>query len=124
MQIVEGDTFLYQYPGSKYHLFIVVTRRMNDSSFVCTMVSSWKNDSRLDDPACILEPGDHPFIQHKSYVAYKETVIFYPDQLDRLFSLGMCLPRDPVSPSLLDRIRANAFRSRKIAVGMKELYRI
>lgn len=124
MQIVEGDTFLYQYPGSKYHLFIVVTRRMNDSSFVCTMVSSWKNDSRLDDPACILEPGDHPYIQHKSYVAYKETVIFYPDQLDRLFASGMCLPRDPVSPSLLDRIRANAFRSRKIAVGMKELYRI
>ena len=124
MQIVEGDTFLYQYPGSKYHLFIVVTRRMNDSSFVCTMVSSWKNDSRLDDPACILEPGDHPFIQHKSYVAYKETVIFYLDQLDRLFASGMCLPRDPVSPSLLDRIRANAFRSRKIAVGMKELYRI
>ena len=124
MQIVEGDTFLYQYPGSKYHLFIVVTRRMNDSSFVCTMVSSWKNDSRLDDPACVLEPGDHPFIQHKSYVAYKETVIFYPDQLYRLFASGMCLPRDPVSPSLLDRIRANAFRSRKIAVGMKELYRI
>ena len=106
MQIVEGDTFLYQYPGSKYHLFIVVTRRMNDSSFVCTMVSSWKNDSS------------------KSYVAYKETVIFYPDQLYRLFASGMCLPRDPVSPSLLDRIRANAFRSRKIAVGMKELYRI
>lgn len=28
------------------------------------------------DPACILYAGDHPFINHDSYVRYKDPVIF------------------------------------------------
>ena len=35
------------------------------------MVTSWREERPgWNDPACILEEGDHPFIRHKSFVIY------------------------------------------------------
>ena len=78
MLFKEGDTFLYRYPKQAYHLFLVVTNIISVNGvvqYVCPMVSSWKDGSKYCDPACILNAGDHPFIEHKSYVAYRETII-------------------------------------------------
>lgn len=74
-----GDSFLFKYPKNDKHLFIVVLDEYDNGYSIicpCVMVSSWKDNPKLDDPACILDAGEHEFIKHKSYIAYKEVVLF------------------------------------------------
>lgn len=126
MKLEEGSTFLYRYPKSDMHLFIVITGSVTVRKtlmYTCSMISSWKDNSPLCDPACIIEAGEHPFITHKSYVAYKETVQFSEEQLNKLFLTGKCIPRDSVTDTLLRRIKAGASKSRKIAPFMLDFFK-
>ena len=125
MQLSVGDTFFYQYPKKDFHLFFVVSSipSMNSDQLVCTMLSSWKDGSPFNDPSCIIEAGEHPFVEHKSYVAYKETVIFRREQLENLIACGDCRIGNPVSEILLRRIRSSAWKSKKIASGLKQYFR-
>ena len=75
MHISPGDSFLFKFPHDDFHLFFVVTKIVERQQYVCVMLSSWKEGSPLNDPACILEAGEHPFVTHKSYIAYKETLV-------------------------------------------------
>ena len=51
---------------------IEYTRFENSEKAVLTVnVTSWREERPgWNDPACILEEGDHPFIRHKSFVIY------------------------------------------------------
>lgn len=126
MTLKEGCTFLYRYSGSDLHLFIVITGTVSINKtimYTCTMISSWKQGSPLCDPACIIEAGEHPFITHKSYIAYKETVQFTEEQLNKKFLNGECIPRDSLSPELLKRVKDSAAKSRKIAPFMLDFFK-
>ena len=68
----------------------------------------------MNDPACILEAGEHPFVTRKSYIAYKETLVIGKTELEKMFMDGRCKMRDPVGPDLLNRIKKSASASRKI----------
>lgn len=113
-----GDTFLYKYPKNDRHLFIVVLDTFETGSTVicpCVMVTSWTDNPKLDDPACILDVGDHEFIKHKSYIAYKEVVLFEKDYIEHCLECGEAKNKDPISKELLERITKSAKFSRKIA---------
>lgn len=126
MLFKEGDTFLYRYPKQAYHLFLVVTNIISVNGvvqYVCPMVSSWKDGSKYCDPACILNAGDHPFIEHKSYVAYRETIIFREDQLVDLLANGNAISKEPLSSESLQRIKNSAQNSDMISPMLLEYYK-
>jgi len=52
-----------------HHLYAV----MNDPcpEGLCLMVNVTSIRARYHDPACLLDDGDHPFIQHPSYMLYR-----------------------------------------------------
>ena len=113
-----GDTFLYVYPKTDRHLFIVILDSYDSGNGIicpCVMVSSWKDNPRLDDPACILDVGGHEFIRHKSYIAYREVVLFEKDFIDKGLKSGELKGKSPVSEELLTKIRKSANKSRKIS---------
>lgn len=114
MHLSPGDSFLFKFPHDDFHLFFVVTKIVERQQYVCVMLSSWKEGSPLNDPACILEAGEHPFVTRKSYIAYKETLVIGKTELEKMFMDGRCKMRDPVGPDLLNRIKKSASASRKI----------
>lgn len=79
------------------------------------MVTSWKNNPKLDDPACILNEGEHEFIKHKSYVAYNQVVLFERDYIESSLEYGTFKAKPPVSKKLLLRIIKSASSSKKIS---------
>ena len=113
-----GDTFLYKYSKNDRHLFIVVLDTYNTGNTVicpCVMVTSWTDNPKLDDPACILDVGDHEFIKHKSYIAYKKVVLFEKDYIENCLAYGEAKKKAPISNELLERIVDSAKFSRKIS---------
>ena len=113
-----GDSFLYRYPKNDNHLFIVVLDEYNNGINIicpCVMVTSWTDNPKLDDPACILNAGDHEFIKHKSYIAYREVVLFEKEHLESCLKFGTFKVKPPVSKELLKRIIKSAPNSRKIS---------
>lgn len=126
MLFKEGDTFLYRYPKQTYHLFFVVTNIISVNGvvqYVCSMVSSWKDGSKFCDPACVLNAGEHPFIEHKSYVAYRETILFREDQLIDLLANGNAISKEPLSGELLQKIKNAAQYSDMISPMLLEYYK-
>ena len=126
MKPKEGDTFLYRYPYENRHLMLIVSKVISQSNVtqcVCTMVSSWKDNSPYCDPACILNKGDHPFIEHRSYIAYSETTMFREDMLINLIEHGEAIPQEPLSEELLVRIKASAERSKRLPFIMRQFFK-
>ena len=122
MTVNEGDTFLFEYPEPYNHLFIVITK-VENGTVACTMITSVKGNPNHDDPACIIHAGDHPFIKHDSFIAYKNTVIFEESMLIKNLENGIYPKKEPVTPALLAKIKAGAFNSKKIQPRFLKYYK-
>lgn len=69
------------------------------------------------DSACIIEAGEHPFIQHQSYVFYEKIQIIDHEHVCTCVRTGVYRPAQKVSVELLERIvtgiQASSFTPRK-----------
>jgi len=54
----------------------------------------------------ILQPGDHPFIQHESVVAYRFSEIREVAAIEAALRNGQARQKEPVAEAVLQRIRA------------------
>lgn len=122
----EGDAFLFRYPNADYHMVFIIAKivhnKKKDESFVLSMVSSWKDNSRLCDEACIIDAGEHEFIKHKSYIAYEVTFLLSEKQIDKNLADGSMLLRPSLSEELLIKIKDSARFSKKINPIYKSLF--
>jgi len=99
-----GDTFLV--PTLDDHLWIVISDPAIDPvNVVLVCLLSWQPHH---DQACILEQGDHPFVKHSTCVQYPWARTVADAKLETLKRDGTLRLKDPLSASLLDRIRASA----------------
>ena len=59
---------------------------------------------QMHDDSCVLQPGDHRFIQHPSFIRYdrcrKEPIA----KLQKAVNDGVISPHDPMPPEIYDRI--------------------
>ncbi|ENU44678.1 hypothetical protein F985_00551 [Acinetobacter seifertii] len=105
-----GDAFFCQ-AGPKEHLFVVLFdpdtypnegygKRLCIVSVNFTSVTIEKKI----DPACIIEAGEHPFIQHQSFVLYERIQIMDHQHVCNCVNTGVYRPATKVSVELLDRI--------------------
>jgi hypothetical protein len=107
-----GDTFIIDEPGTSLdsHLWIVISDPVTNPEEV-VLVNFTKH--RADkDQACIVDPGDHPFIKHRTCVEYRRAKVRSAKDLSTLLSGGQITPHAPASPDLLARIRAGVPQSR------------
>jgi hypothetical protein len=113
MGVSPGDTFrgdpsaLGTAGGAHLWIIVDVYTPELDTCVLAVMVNATSNIPGAGDTSCVLEKGDHPFIHHRSYVFYLKT---YEISVTELQALK--LPADePVSPSLLTRIRQGLHKS-------------
>lgn len=67
--------------------------------------------SRAFDDSCVLDVGDHPFIEHKSYVYYRKACIGEVSAIEQALR-GNVVQRDQdMQPATLRRIQEAALRS-------------
>ena len=116
-----GDTFLTG-DGNEdnFHLWVVLTSPNEGEVVTVCLVTAHKRSERL----VVLYKGDHPFIQHESAIAYRFSQIRLVEDIQELLRSGAAKPRDPVSPELLQRIRAGLLDSDFTPNGVRAYYRL
>lgn len=65
-----------------------------------------------NDPACLVNRGDHPYITKPTCVNYAEFASFSPASLGYFESKNLIEHMEPVSAGLLARMRKGAFDSK------------
>jgi hypothetical protein len=93
----------------KPHLWLVLTDPRGQPPFVYAVMV--RTRTRFTDDTLVLLPGDHPFIKHESSVHYSSAQRFRIDLLEDAIARGRCHPRDPMSRTLLHRVRAGLLAS-------------
>ncbi len=76
-----------------HHLFAVMNDPCAQHQCLIINVTSIK-PNRYYDPACVLEVGDHPFIQHPSYVLYRMAETPLASHIGKMVDLNYYLTRD------------------------------
>lgn len=94
--------------GLTDHLHIICNDPVYNHEFGCdgvlvVNVSSIKPGIQYDT-ACTLERGDHPFIQHPSYIAYRFSVVWRVPQISMRVEQGAYSTHDDFSEVHFSRI--------------------
>ena len=106
-QVNAGDTFLVARPYN--HLYVVCSDPAVDPELV--LIVNFTTFKPKEEDGCIVKPGEHPFIQQRSCIRYKDARIARVKDLMVLVDRGQLSKREPVSEELLARIRGGASQS-------------
>ena len=113
------DTFLIPSTTSsgieKKHLHIAITDPVDSGNHIpCILlvsVASIRKGKSGYDTTCVLQPADHPFIRHASYVVYRQAVIMELRHLERGFSNGLITSQKRAGADVVERIVAGVEKS-------------
>ena len=88
------------------HLWAVISdTRQSVAEIVIVNFTTWRIGH---DDSCLLNPGDHPFLQHQTSVSYRDARIVTLAQLEDLENRGLITPKENLSPDILAKIREEA----------------
>lgn len=100
-----GDTFLIP-DGISTHLNLVLAVLRDGSVIVCHFTTRRK----YSDNTCVIQPGEHSFVQQETVVRYDQAHICAADRVQFLESV-ITRHLEPLSGNLLARIRQGALNS-------------
>lgn len=106
-----GDTFLF---AVDKHLWMIISDPEQDPRQVLIVMFNTLRDRR-HDPACVLDIGDHPFINRPTWVNYRLARVTSINALSKLETNGGLTRREPLSAEVLRRIRIGAAESDRLA---------
>ena len=92
----------------------------NKPHVLLACVTSVKNGLPSDD-SCLLSQGDHPFIEHDSFVDYRFTRLEKAEDIQKRVKDGLFVEKEPCSAELIKRILQGALKSRRISREYKKL---
>ena len=107
----KGGTVLGDIGGGCKHLIIIC----NDPVYydeeipsyyaVLTVnVTSWKENNCFNDDTCILLPGSHPFIKHKSFVYYQQSIPWRVDPIIKKVENKELIPMETIPDVVLNNV--------------------
>lgn len=117
IQLKGGETFLIPEPGSSLdsHLWIVLSEPSIDPENVLIVnLTTW---AEYKDQACLLQPGDHPFVKQRTCVNYADAKVVTAHQLETFLDRGQIKHQTPLTPELLRRVREGAAQSTRMALA-------
>lgn len=112
--------------GDKSHLFTVVlgpkllAGHGGQQQVVMVSVTTVKPDFP-HDPACVIQAGEHPFIDHESYVYYREPRVEAVDHVERMIQTMGWQPKEPCSQALCEKILQGLKVSKRVPRHIKQL---
>gem|GEM_PF-2236320 len=92
----------------------------DDGGFVIFNFSSLREGC---DESCIVEPGEHPLVNVKTYVVYRRGHVMTRVHIKALESLGCYSEQTPVTVDLLRRIQEGALASPYCVQGLQSRIR-
>lgn len=118
-----GDTFRFtaSTPGvdANRHLWIVLSDvTIYPNEVMVVFMTSFRPGM---DQTCSLDKGDHPFVTHKTTIAYGAAAVWKSSALQTAFDCRKIVAGDPVDRVLLNRIRSLASYSPKFALRHQEI---
>lgn len=116
-----GDTFKLERNGEG-HLWVVISQPTGDGSIVMVNLTTMRTGSDL---SCVLAPGDHPFVQHATVIAYQFAKLV-PPEAQRMMEQQkqLCIPREPMPPAVLQRIREGSLKSDLMPQKLQAIVRL
>ncbi|EIJ42003.1 hypothetical protein BegalDRAFT_1100 [Beggiatoa alba B18LD] len=75
------------------------------------------------DATCVLKSGEHPFIQHDSYVLYHRAEIRETAQLKRCVEINQCIVKEMMNIDVFQRICKGLIESSFTPEKIKNFYR-
>jgi hypothetical protein len=122
MAVGPGSTFLLtRGTGATPHLWVILWGPAGAArAFLSIYLTTLRAHS---DRSCVIVPGEHPFIQHDTAVAYGEAQRWPEERLLQLIADGIAKPRQPVSAALLGRLRDGFFASPRTPHAMVAMAR-
>jgi len=110
--VVVGDTF---YVG---HLWVVVARNAG-GEFVAFNITSLRPGI---DTTCVLEPTDHPSVDHKSVIYYARGMLITSDMQEQLDDERQrFMPGAQASAALIKKIQQGALESLQTPRNLKAI---
>ncbi len=109
-----GDTFTLKDKAVDSHLWVIVSEPAIDAERV--LFVSMTSYDVTKEKVCLLDVGDHPFIKHRTCIAYDFAKVAPLKVLLALRDQGLLSMVQPVSEELLERIRLGISLSRRINV--------
>ena len=103
------------------HLRIIVSDSDKNNEQIVVSVTSLKFDNQ--DKSCIIHPGEHPFIKHKSIIDFKRTKIMSTIDIINGINKGWLIKKEDISDTLLTRIQNALKQSKFISAEGKSLFR-
>ena len=107
-----GDTFIRG--DADKHLWVILSDPKVDREKVL-LVNLTTLDARKEK-ACILQPGDHPWITHDTCVNYGDSVVTTLANLNAAKDGGAIKMHPRVSPIVLKKIRDSALESERMSM--------
>lgn len=122
VEVKSGDTFINrEFPGIPSHLWVVLSDPRQNADRVLVVNVSSSKPGRDVDAACLLKPGDHPFISKESFAVYAKAYAPSVEKLREGLNHGLLRFHEPVSNQLLQRLRSGAMQSSDLPREYKEL---
>ena len=122
----EGQTFLSEEvqtkTGDKRHLMIVVEEK--DGEYLIVPATTWneKLPSGIQDDSCILKPGDHSFIKHKSWLDFRFAQSRPSIEILQGLLNGLLIRKEDLRPDLLAYIQAKTEISDRLPSKFKYFF--
>jgi hypothetical protein len=105
-----GDTFILRGKGQRSpHLWVLLWGPSGPADTFLAV--SFTTLEPYKDQTCIVEAGEHPFVQHPTCVMYSAAIRITQEKLNAAFASRSAIRQNPVSPELLERVRAGLFVS-------------
>jgi CTP:molybdopterin cytidylyltransferase MocA len=112
-----GTTFLRA--DSDRHLWIIISDPAVDPNQVLIVNLTTVDDRK--EKVCLLHPGDHPWIRHETCANYGDAVITTVTKLLAAKDGGAIVLQPPLAAAVLQRIRAAAMDSTRLALDKADI---
>ncbi|MBN1809990.1 MAG: hypothetical protein JW909_13055 [Planctomycetes bacterium] len=114
-----GDAFRFTRGKGDDHLWLILTdpARDSDCRTVIVNITTYRAEK---DHSCLLDVGDHPFIRHRTCIAYDYARIIKANRLEKLETDGIIHFEQPFSADVLRRIMAGAVSTRKMPIRVQD----
>ena len=96
--------------NEKQHLWIVMNDECAAGQCLLLMVTS-VYPTRKSDESCLLNIGDHPFIMHPSYIAYRLAQMPRAQHIRKMLASKFYIPKEDFSGPVFARIAGGIFTS-------------
>ncbi len=124
LEIGKGSTVYIDLPSpDSKHLFFVLTQPFGEPPVVIMVNISTVRGLRFEDHTTILDCGDHPYITHRSFVAFDYARKIRVDVIEQKINEGSTQLMDDLSDDIVQRILEGFLRSSRTPSDLKSICR-